>query len=58
MEKIPHNIKFIVPVYKVISYTEQNFFSNKYLLITSVDENIISRINLNKSNTKLFVISF
>ena len=48
MEKISHNIKLIVPVYKVISYTEQNFFSNTYLLIISVDENIISRINLIK----------
>ena len=48
MEKISHNIKLIVPVYKVISYTEQNFFSNTCLLIISVDENIISRINLIK----------
>ena len=48
MEKISHNIKLIVPVYKVISYTEQNFFSNTCLLIISVDENIISWINLIK----------
>lgn len=48
MEKISHNIKLIVPVYKVISYTEQNFFSNTCLLIISVDENIISWINLLK----------
>ena len=59
MENIPHYIIFIIPVYTVISYAEQNFFSNKkYLLVESVDENIISLINLKKIKGKLFIISF
>ena len=58
IEKIPNKIKFIIPFDKANSYTEQNLYSIKYLLITSWKEYKISLRNLSESYKKWLDTSF